>query len=98
MRETWFAHLLFSKDFIDLHTDSEERRREMNVSGQVMVTTFAGHALSLHSLVSIITHQKNCCLGVRSYSRVIYGFRDLISTQSRVNVIKLVESICSCAS
>jgi hypothetical protein len=31
--------------------------REMNVSGQVMVEMLSGHAPSLYSLLSIITHQ-----------------------------------------
>jgi hypothetical protein len=51
-----------------------KRRREMNVSGQVMVGMFASHAPSLHSLLSIITHRENCCWGMKV---ILWNFRML---------------------
>ncbi len=50
----------------------------MNVSGQVMVAMFAGHAPSLHSLLSIITDRENYCQGMRSHSVDILACKTML--------------------
>jgi hypothetical protein len=48
--ETWFVHLLFSKEFLDLQYKFIKRNGEMSVSGQVMVEMFANHLPFILSL------------------------------------------------